>query len=209
MSMDKLPGQKLSLLDYPDIHKVADLTYLDGPLLSLFRDFEGQNYLYHWCDSDDTYNRWLVLRITDQQFAAYIKQSITLRKVIVNAVNNEIYVVDIDGKGHQQSILLTRPDLLPEDYLPREGTLYDPDVSIFYEQEICREGLAILLDENKRLRQSQRIYTSQTSFRPSVDAKNTSGFEPNNATHINDILRFPISAMPKSRPFGTPLAQKQ
>ena len=110
-------------------------------------------YLYHWCDSDEICNRWLVFQISDKQLKDYIKQNLTLYEMIVNPAEGEIFVVDIDGQGNHISVWLTQPANLPYDYLPSKGTLFDSSVSAFYEQEICSESFAYLLDEIQDLRQ--------------------------------------------------------
>ena len=44
------------------LNKVSDLIYFDGPFLSHFVSERGDNYLYYWVDTDDEYNRWLIIR---------------------------------------------------------------------------------------------------------------------------------------------------
>ena len=75
MAMNKIPGKKVDQLPYHGLHKVADLTYFDGPLLSLFRDTENCGYLYYWCDANEVYTHWSVLRGAEEQLARYTSKS--------------------------------------------------------------------------------------------------------------------------------------
>lgn len=158
MAMNKITGKKVEQLPYPGLHKVADLTYYDGPLLSLFRDTENQGYFYYWCDADETYNRWLVLPITELQLARYIKQTLPLDEILIHPVGGELYVVGIDGQGKHSSVLLTHPEQLPVDYFPQKHTFFDPTTTIFYEQNTITDVISLLLDEVHRLRQAKPEY---------------------------------------------------
>lgn len=158
MAMNKITGKKVEQLPYPDIHKVADLTYFDGPLLSLFRDTENHGYLYYWCDADETYNRWLVLRITEEHLAMYIKQRLPLDEILSHPVGSELFIVDINAQGKQCSIVLMHPDQLPSDYLPQKGSFFDPTASVFYEQDIITDIILFLLDEVHELREPKIGY---------------------------------------------------
>lgn len=154
MAMNKLNGKSIEQLPYTNIRKVADLTYFDGPLLSLFRDTNDNNFIYYWYDSDEICNRWFVFRISEKQLKDYINQILTLRDMIVNPLNGHLYVVDIDGQGNFHNVLQIEPAYLPTAYLPQPGTYFDPSLSIFYEQEIYTESLATVLEENQKLRQN-------------------------------------------------------
>lgn len=123
--MDKIPGETLSRLPFRDIHKAADLTYYDGPLLSLFRDATNQAYIFYWCDSDDTCNRWLVFQVSAQQLTGYLSQNMTLHEIITQPQDGQTFVVDIDGQGNHASVVLANPQALPDGYKPRPGTYYD------------------------------------------------------------------------------------
>jgi len=158
MAMNKLTGKKVEQLPATDLRKVADLTYFDGPLLSLFRDTEERSYLYYWCDADEMYNRWLVLRITEEQLAMYIKQTLPLYEMIVHPIGGELFVVDIDSQGQQRAVVLTQPEQLPADYLPQKDALFDATTTVFYEQDTIKDVISFLLDEVHELRQAQLGY---------------------------------------------------
>lgn len=158
MAMNKITGIKVDRLPYPDLHKVADLTYFDGPLLSLFRDTEDRGYLYYWCDANDLFNRWLVLRISEDQLAKYIKQILPLDDILRHPVNDELFVVDIDGQGKHCAVLLTRAEQLPADYFPQKDNFFDPSTTVFYEQDTITDVISFLLDEVHELRQARINY---------------------------------------------------
>lgn len=158
MAMNKTTGKKVDKLPYTDIYKVADLTYFDGPLLSLFRDAAKRGYLYYWCDADEVCNRWLVLPISENQLAMYIKQILPLDEILVHPVGGELFVVDIDSQGKHCAVLLTHPEQLPADYFPQKDSLFDPTTTIFYEQDAITDVILFLLDEVHELRQAKIVY---------------------------------------------------
>lgn len=209
--IDRISKRKLDALPYPNIRKVADLTYLDGPLLSLFRDFEDQNYIYYWCDSDEMCNRWLVFRVTANQFELYIKQNLTLYKLILNAVDSEMYIVDIDGNGNQISIVLTQPEELPKDYLPQGNIRYMPDTTIFYESQVCSEIITILHDEIRKLRPELNYlkYTQRVSPTPLSQEKSSTWLDFNNFTSKYEMNYPSNPVIPKLRPYGRRQQVKQ
>jgi hypothetical protein len=197
--MNKVSGKKVDKLPYTDIHKVADLTYFDGPLLSLFRDAEKCGYLYYWCDSDDMFNRWLVLRISDDQLTKYIKQFSPLYKIILHPIDGELFVVDIDGQGNHCAVLLTHPDQLPADYLPQTDVFFDPATTVFYEQDVITDVISLLLEEVHELRQAKTTY-------PQYDQRQMSAwFAYIPADKWHNVFKNPESIQTSTMPFYLPV----
>lgn len=202
MGMDKISGQHLEKLPYPNMRKIADLTYLDGPLLSLFRDFSNQNYLFYWYDVDETCNRWLVFPISAHQLSGYLTKTVALLELINTAINAEIFVVDIDIMGNHLAVLHTQPAALPSSTLPQRTSYFEPTLCIVYEQAFCGESFTIFLEEIQRLQQKRRSFNIQPiDTVPYIlnPTQKDSWVNPVAAKH--DASLYPSEMIPKSRQF--------
>lgn len=125
--MTPLNGKKI-LKDFSEFTKVSDLIYFDGPLLSHFISPNGENYLYYWCDVDDTYNRWIIFRIDLPSVQKYIEKKISLRDLISHPSDGFIYVADIDNNIQYREIQLLLENEIPLEYLPQEDSYYDFEI---------------------------------------------------------------------------------
>lgn len=128
----------------PHLFKVAELVYFDGPLLSQWRDPEGNNYLYYWCDVDENYNRWLVLPVPSEMLEGYLCGEEVLRTLIKNPIGERAYLVDIDSNGNERKVKKIAVSDLPEDYLPSEDSYYDPELAMLEETEDTEAELSFL-----------------------------------------------------------------
>jgi hypothetical protein len=125
--MRAVVGAEIEKAQLGDLSKVADLIYFDGPLLSLFRNGEGENILYHWCDCDDHANRWIVFKIGDQELETFLKGKIPLRSLLEEPQEGFLYCIDLDDLAEQVSAVITSPKQLPAGYLPSLHSFYDDE----------------------------------------------------------------------------------
>ena len=116
---------KLISKDFSGFIKVSDLIYFDGPLLSHFISPNGENYLFYWCDVDDTYNRWIIFRIDLTTIQKYIQRKVSLRDLILMPTDGFVYIADIDENIQYGSIYLLLNKEIPSDYIPQEDSYYD------------------------------------------------------------------------------------
>ena len=70
--MKQLKGISLAQLDFIPEH-LGDLFYQEGPILAHFvnKDNPSDHYIYRWTDMNDIGNRWLVIKVTENQFEPY------------------------------------------------------------------------------------------------------------------------------------------
>jgi len=132
--MENLIGSKLDHYPFRDLTIVADLIYFDGPILSLFKNTRGDNYLYCWSDSDEHYNRWAIFRVTDECLNLYLAGKVSLRELMLQPVDRWLYMVDIDDDLECRSPLMVSPVNLPQSYLPDKDSFYDFE-PLFFEME--------------------------------------------------------------------------
>ncbi len=121
--MNAIPGIPLPNLPISGLRHVRDLIYFDGPLLSHFEHPNGDDYLYYWCDCDDTANRWMVLRVAEASILRLINHIATLDSVVPRGCRDDyVYIVDLASDGKPIQTILTPVPSIPSDYHPAEGT---------------------------------------------------------------------------------------
>ncbi len=103
---------------------VADLIFFDGPLLSLFENKHGEFYLYYWCDTDNIYNRWLIIRVNNMLIRNYLSRKVTLRELITKPIDGFLYFIDMDDDLDYSQVNLVYPDQLPISYVPHSDSFY-------------------------------------------------------------------------------------
>lgn len=125
--MEAIKGILLERLPIKDLQKVSDLIYYDGPLLSHFQSGNNENYLFFWADVDDTFNRWLVVRVSIERLQAYLNGKLTFYNIITEPNDNFVYKVDIDADLNYQNVLMLFPEQIPQSYLPDRNAKYTFD----------------------------------------------------------------------------------
>lgn len=123
--MKEITGTTINTLDLKNFRRVSDLIYYEGPLLSYFQDKEGESYLFSWVDCDDTYNRWLIIHTSFNNVVRYIKKELSLRSIIHETSEENLYLVDIDSEVNYHHLMNVRIGNLPDEYLPVSDKLYD------------------------------------------------------------------------------------
>lgn len=133
--LDRLPVSQLDSHIY-----IADLLYLDGPLVSLFRD-EKRNWLYLWCDTDsESKERWLIFPVLRQGLVKYLKKESTLLDIVKAAPSHwaldySVKVIEDEEKKDSTSRSVHRSlknikDLaLIESYLPSTDSYFDDELA--------------------------------------------------------------------------------
>ena len=112
-------------MDFGKFRRIADLIYYDGPFLSHYVSPKGDDYLFYWVDNDNTYNRWIVTRVSLPILQQYIARQIPLRDVIAHPNDGFIYITDVDNDLKYNNIRLVQPEKLPDDYLPADDSFYE------------------------------------------------------------------------------------
>ena len=133
--MEQIKGTQLGKWPLNDLSKIDDLIYFEGSLLSNFKNDGGDNYLFYWCDSDESYNRWLVFRVIEKQLQNYFDKKTSLRELMLELSDGFLYSVDIDDELQYRNIYMMVSQDLPESYLPSPDSYYDFELSLVDTQE--------------------------------------------------------------------------
>ena len=104
--------------------KVDDLIEYAGPVLSLYRDMDGNPLLRYWANNDDEINRWLIVPTTLEQLNCYLSKKISLRDLLLFPEGGAVILLDTNDDQNPTKITLLQASEIPSDYLPREDSYY-------------------------------------------------------------------------------------
>jgi hypothetical protein len=141
--MLEIAGARLQGLPIIGLELVRHLDYFDGPLLSHFRHRrQGDNYLYYWCECDETANRWMVLRVSETNIIRLVNRFVPLDFVVPKACQDDyVYFVDVDANGSTEAVLLAHLSSIPSDYVPAHGAYLEAAAQDF-------GSFAVLIERN-------------------------------------------------------------
>jgi hypothetical protein len=122
--MNKIKGISIPHLGFDPL-KQGDFLYHEGPLLSHFidRNNPSDNYFYRWVDFDDTVNRWLIFRLSEEDLLLFFNKKNALRDLIKQ--NAFVHILDLDKDLNRVQILLVSINDLPNEYLPSQNAFFD------------------------------------------------------------------------------------
>ena len=96
MTMENLIFNNEKKLDMTNLVRVGDLSYFEGPLLSLFEELNsGHFYLFDWVDRDMKTNRWIIYRVSPKYLLNYLSGKISHLDIFNNRPNNSVFFMDI------------------------------------------------------------------------------------------------------------------
>jgi hypothetical protein len=121
--MEEIKGYDIPF-DIKQLRHRVNLVEQDGPLLALYYNDKGDDYLFYWVDSDDNANRWMILRVTTDTLYKYINGEITLLQVLTNPSDNFLWITDVDNKGNQICTKAILCSAVPADYLPDQDSWF-------------------------------------------------------------------------------------
>lgn len=125
MAMIQLAGKKVDARSLPTYTWNADLIYFDGPMLSLYKQEDGQDVLFAWLDCDERKNRWSVVPIDRDALRGYLLGEIALRSVCLAAPSVYVFDTGRDCKRRNWTVL----DKYPDEYLPAQNSFLKPEIA--------------------------------------------------------------------------------
>ena len=109
------------------LHKVRDLLFLDGPLLSHYASDDGEQYLYHWCETDGISHRWMLLRADGALIDRMRYRFVSMDSVIPKGCRDDfVHIVDLGANGIE-AVRVVPLTGIPKSYLPEPGVLLHED----------------------------------------------------------------------------------
>ena len=120
--MLNLIGEKI--VDKSFLHAMVPkrcLCYYDGPLLSEYEADNGERYLVHWCDRDESMHRWMYVRVVSEAIQQYVDGDIALGSLIPYG-SGDGFVIFYDFTGDIETSMATKVNVadVPNDYHPQK-----------------------------------------------------------------------------------------
>lgn len=126
--MITINGVENNKFDFTKITKISDLIYFDGPLLSHYVNDSGDNLLFYWVDANNDYNRWMIVRASDELIRKYIGKEVPLIQLITESPDGFVRLVDIDDNCEYHNTKIVQYDDLHSSYFPEEDSYYTFEV---------------------------------------------------------------------------------
>lgn len=126
--MKKDIGHIIQQLPISNIKKVADLIEYEGPILSHFIDGKGRNFFFYWVDRDETHNRWLIWRLSEEQLYKYLKGITSLKSVLLEPTKDFVFFADIDSNLNATNIRAIELEELVTDYIPENESFFSTEI---------------------------------------------------------------------------------
>ncbi|MFI5202288.1 MAG: DUF6575 domain-containing protein [Candidatus Kapaibacterium sp.] len=104
--------------------KVDDLIEYAGPVLSLYRDADGNPLLRYWANTDDEINRWLIVPTTLEYLNSYLSRKISLRDLLRSPEGGAVMLLDTNDDQEPTKLTLLQASEIPSVYLPRDDSFY-------------------------------------------------------------------------------------
>ncbi len=214
MKMEHLISNKNKKLYTSNFIRIGDLSYFEGPILSLFEEIKsGHLYLFDWVDRDEKFNRWIIYRVTPKHLKKFLSCKISHLVLFENRPDKTVYFTDIDSISESFSYYdCFEVENLPKDYYPNEDNFFDLSDCISYEKinSVISSSLSrqksensyfsvesstnISTDEENKLK---KFYLNQIQIEPipySTDLFNTLKYEKVEESNIyntdNQIFDF-------------------
>lgn len=105
--------------------KVGDLSYFDGPLISVFADSEKNPLIYYWVDVQSSMNRWVIFKVSFINLKLYLTKQLSFRSLLEDCVDRNLLLLDLNDELKPTNIFLTHPQSLSKEYKPSVNSFFD------------------------------------------------------------------------------------
>ena len=125
--MENLILNRGKKLDTTKIVRVGDISYFEGPILSLFEELNnGHLYLFDWVDRDHKFNRWIIYRVSPNNLLQFLKGKISHLELFESNPDKIVYSTDIDS-NHNSFIHYDffQTEELPSEYIPSNDNYFE------------------------------------------------------------------------------------
>jgi len=125
--MENLLINNKSKLNVSNLVRVGDISYFEGPILTLFEELNtGHFYLFDWVDRDEKCNRWLIYSVLPESLSQYLNREISHLDFFKNRTQKNVCCMDIssqNGSFHNYDAFELAQ--IPENYLPKQDNFFD------------------------------------------------------------------------------------
>ncbi|HCH6294110.1 TPA: hypothetical protein NK329_000701 [Vibrio parahaemolyticus] len=155
--MEEIKAQEVKIHPLDGLRWKRDLLYFEGPLLSEYIGERKETYLKYWCDCDNTYNRWMFIKIKEEDRLRLVSGMKSINEVINGQQDNYVFLTD-EARNEETRTYMCMIDDLPASYIPPHRTSY-LDIEDYEEDE---NVTSILFDDNWSFDELKTIYQKFT-----------------------------------------------
>ncbi|SDL22429.1 hypothetical protein SAMN05661010_01120 [Modicisalibacter muralis] len=123
----RVPGEVVKGNSLGSFYWNADLINFEGPLLSLFKNDEDEDFLFVWLDCNNTKNRWCMVAVDRDQLKGYLGSVLPLRNIMADS--SELIVFSVSRAGRRSAFIRTDFSHLPEEYRPEKDSFLTDDIA--------------------------------------------------------------------------------
>jgi len=153
--MHELNGTQLPEWPYKDLEWFGDILEIDGPTLSEFRNSLNQSFMYFWCDCDESFNRWMVFRINENDRIRLLVGDLSLAQIVKTACSEFVFFVDISEKS--KKYWYVDGSLVDNSYFPKDSSF----ISLSEDSDLLdRSNISILFNENWNIESLRTFFRS-------------------------------------------------
>ena len=167
--------------------RIGDLSYFEGPLISLFEELNsGHLYLFDWVDRDENTNRWLIYRASPNYLLQFIHSRISHLELFQRRPEKEIYFADIDSSNKLFSSYNSYSiEKLPESYIPNSDNFFELSDCNYFEK--IKSVIINALSKQK----SENEYSTAYNVRVLKQSEVKSAYF-NRVKHKINSIAFPV-----------------
>jgi hypothetical protein len=179
--MKEINGVKLKKLDF-ELQKKGDLYSFEGPFLSHFRDERGIDYLMNWVDVNEVANRWILIKVTKEKLNNYFSRKLSLLQLIILSESGAVHFLDIDSNADYLNIWIVSITDIPEEYLPKEDSVFDANYANKYALQLAKENKELLsVDKKSSHRTIENLFLQQPNL---IRVSSQKQIDPSDKIHV-------------------------
>jgi hypothetical protein len=169
--MENITVRKIELSLKNSFVRVGDISFFEGPLITLFEDFNTSDlYFYDWVDRDNNCNRWLIYKVIPQELLKFLNKKISHFDLFQHV--DEFFVTDINNRSGLNNYEIGKLLELPDEYIPNTDSFFNEDDCPSFDKI-----LSFVLKSLQNSKQSNKYHSksySSFSFQDiAVERKNT------------------------------------
>ncbi len=121
--MNDLSNFKISEFPLNELKWSKDLLFFEGPLLSEYKSRDSQVYLKYWCDCNESFNRWIYFKVSEQDRLRLVLGESSIREVMINQPESFLFITD--ENADVVNTYMVSNNLIPETYIPSDNSYLD------------------------------------------------------------------------------------
>lgn len=127
--MINIDGIELTESYIPRFQWVRDIQYFEGTLTAEYSTENGDLYVFHWCECNNSLNRWLAVRTNRRSLYLMTSGLVSMRDFFENHIlDSNVLILDITSNSVLFSAKLTHLSSVANEYLPEQNEYIESEL---------------------------------------------------------------------------------